>query len=135
MDLKKGDTGWEEFRHCKRKARYVDRPHHGVALRSYRCRFCEGWHLTHKPRSGRQRLDMNQMTPKQQYEARKAERQKLKDLDYQVRQATEQLMMMDMMDRFVTAAERIADALEKPQVQTSNLVFDPNSASGFKVAI
>lgn len=51
------------------------------------------------------------MTPKEQYEARKAERQKLKDMDYQLRQLTEQLMMMDMMDRFVTATERIADAL------------------------
>lgn len=55
------------------------------------------------------------MTPKEQYEARKAERQKLKDMDFQVRARTEQLMMLDMMDRFVTAAERIADALERPQ--------------------
>jgi len=53
------------------------------------------------------------MTPKEQYEARKAERNKLKDMDHQVRGRTEQLMMLDMMDRFVTAAERIADALEK----------------------
>jgi hypothetical protein len=74
------------------------------------------------------------MTPKQQYEARKAERQKLKDLDYQARQATEQLMIMDMFDRFVTAAERIADSLEKPQVTASSLIPDPNSASGFRVA-
>lgn len=56
------------------------------------------------------------MTPKEQYEARKAERNNLKDLDYQVRQRTEQLMMLDMLDRFVTAAERIADALEPVQV-------------------
>ncbi|MGM5018752.1 hypothetical protein [Tardiphaga sp. 367_B4_N1_1] len=67
------------------------------------------------------------MTPKQQYEARKAERAKLKDLDYQTRQRSEQLMTLDMLDRFVTAAERIADALEKPQVSASNLTFDPNS--------
>jgi len=74
------------------------------------------------------------MTPKQQYEARKAERQKLQDMDDEVRKRTEPLLMLDMLDRFVTAAERIADALERPQVQASNLVYDPNSASGFKVA-
>ena len=55
------------------------------------------------------------MTPKEQYEARRAERNKLKDMDFQVRQRTETLMMMDMLDRFVTAVERIADSL----VQTS----------------
>lgn len=53
------------------------------------------------------------MTPKEQYEARKAERNKLKDLDWQVRQRTEQAMMLDILDRFVTATERIADALER----------------------
>lgn len=53
------------------------------------------------------------MTPKEQYEARKAERKKLKDMDYQIRQRTEQEMMLDTLDRFVTAAERIADALER----------------------
>jgi hypothetical protein len=75
------------------------------------------------------------MTPKQQYEARKAERKKLADMDYQLRQRTEQAMMLDMLDRFVTAAERIADALERPQAAApSNLTFDPNSASGFRVA-
>lgn len=52
------------------------------------------------------------MTPKQQYEARKAERDKLKDLEGNVRSRTESLMMLDMFDRFVTATERIADALE-----------------------
>lgn len=51
------------------------------------------------------------MTPKQQYEARKAERNKLKDLDYQIRERTEQVMMLDMLDRFVTAVEIIADAV------------------------
>lgn len=74
------------------------------------------------------------MTPKQQYDARKAERKKLEEMDYQLRQRTEQGMMLDMLDRFVTAAERIADALERPQVTASNLTFDPNSASGFRVA-
>jgi hypothetical protein len=54
------------------------------------------------------------MTPKQQYEARKAERDKLKDMDYQIRQRTEQLMLLDTLDRFTTAVERIADAMQKP---------------------
>jgi hypothetical protein len=75
------------------------------------------------------------MTPKQQYEARKAERKKLEEMDHQIRQRTEQIMLLDMVDRFVTAAERIADALERPQLApVSGIVFDPNSASGFKVA-
>ena len=56
------------------------------------------------------------MTPKEAYEARKAERNKLKDMDALVRHKTESLMLLDMMDRFVSAAERIADALEGPQV-------------------
>jgi len=52
------------------------------------------------------------MTPKQKYEARKAEREKMKALDYQVRQREEQIATeLDMLDRFVTAVERIADAL------------------------
>lgn len=54
-----------------------------------------------------------EMTPKQQYDARKAERAKLKDLEYQAKQATETVMMMDMVDRFATALERIADAMER----------------------
>lgn len=53
------------------------------------------------------------MTPKQEYEARKAERAKLKDLEYQLRQRTESAMMLDMFDRFVTATERMADILER----------------------
>ena len=57
------------------------------------------------------------MTPKQQYEARKAERKKLADMDYQLQHRTEQGMTLDMLDRFVTAVERIADSLERsPQV-------------------
>jgi hypothetical protein len=52
------------------------------------------------------------MTPKEEYEARKAEREKLKTLDRHVIDRTEQIMTLDMLDRFVTAAERIADALE-----------------------
>lgn len=58
------------------------------------------------------------MTPKERYEARKAERRKLADMDYQLRQRTEQAMMLDMLDRFVTAVERIADALE-PDVRVA----------------
>lgn len=53
------------------------------------------------------------MTPKQLYEARKSERAKLKDLEYHAKQATEMVMMLDIFDRFVTATERIADALER----------------------
>lgn len=51
------------------------------------------------------------MTPKEQYEARKAERKKLADMDMHLRARTEQAMMLDMMDRFVTAVEQIAVAL------------------------
>lgn len=64
------------------------------------------------------------MTPKEQYEARKAERKKLADMDLQIRQRTEQAMTLDMLDRFVTAAERIADALERPQLPP--LALGPN---------
>jgi hypothetical protein len=53
------------------------------------------------------------MTPKEQYEARKAERDKLKDMDLMMRQRTEMTMTLDMVDRFVTAVERIADAMER----------------------
>lgn len=69
------------------------------------------------------------MTPKQQYDARKAERKKLEEMDYQLRQRTEQGIMLDTFDRFVTAVERIADALERPQATatTFNPVFGPNT--------
>lgn len=77
------------------------------------------------------------MTPKERYEARKAERkeraEKMHD-NYMARKAAEEADMLDMLDRFVTAAERIADALERPVLMPSNLTFDPNSASGFRVA-
>ena len=52
------------------------------------------------------------MTPKEQYESRKAERNKLATMDEQIRKRSEQLAMLDMLDRFVTATERIANALE-----------------------
>lgn len=53
-----------------------------------------------------------ELTPKQQYEARKAERKKLAEMDANVRAKTETVILLDMVDRFVTAAERIADAME-----------------------
>lgn len=53
------------------------------------------------------------MTAKEQYDARKAEREKLKNLDAELRDRTETLMMLDMLDRFVTATERIAAAVER----------------------
>lgn len=52
------------------------------------------------------------MTPKEAYEARKAERKKLSDMDYQLQKRTEEGMMLDTFDRFVTAVERIADVME-----------------------
>jgi hypothetical protein len=52
-------------------------------------------------------------TPKEQYEARKAARDKLRDMDVLIEQRTSQVMVLDMLDRFVMAAERIADAMEK----------------------
>ena len=56
----------------------------------------------------------NQLTPKQQYEERKAARQKLADMDLQVKQKTETILLLDMLDRFVTAVEIIADKLSQP---------------------
>jgi hypothetical protein len=52
------------------------------------------------------------MTPKEQYEARKVERKARVHLDQQARERIESADILDMIDRFVTAAERIADALE-----------------------
>lgn len=51
-------------------------------------------------------------TPKEQYEARKAERAKLKDMDAEIESRLSQIMMLDMLDRFVVAVERIADGLD-----------------------
>lgn len=48
------------------------------------------------------------MTPKEQYEARKSGRRE-KRMDSNTKDAE----MIDMVDRFVTAVERIADAMEK----------------------
>lgn len=69
----------------------------------------------------------NSTTPKEQYEARKAERKRLRETDYQTQKRGEEDMMLDCFDRFATALERIADALERPKVSTSNLVFNPGS--------
>jgi hypothetical protein len=63
--------------------------------------------------------EQSSMTPKEAYEARKAERAKLRDLEYQAKQREEQVMTLDMLDRFVTAVERIADALDKPKFMAS----------------
>ena len=49
------------------------------------------------------------MTPKEQYEARKAERAKLKDMDSRHRKRTQEYMLLDLLDRFVTAVEQIAE--------------------------
>lgn len=56
------------------------------------------------------------MTPKEQYEARKAERNKLRDMDVEFQRRTETLMLLDMLDRFVTATERIADAMTEKRL-------------------
>jgi hypothetical protein len=55
--MKQGDPGWEEYRGCTRKHRYADEPVLGRDYfagwaRHYRCNFCQGWHLTSKPRTG-----------------------------------------------------------------------------------
>lgn len=54
------------------------------------------------------------MTPKEQYEARKAERLKRKELEEELgrRHDEREAFYEDMMDRFVTAIERIADGIE-----------------------
>ena len=52
------------------------------------------------------------MTAKEQYEARKAERAKLKDMDVLLKENTSDVMILDILDRFVTAVERIADTME-----------------------
>jgi len=50
-----------------------------------------------------------QLTPEQQYEARKAERERLKAMDLQTRERASIAMMLDMLDRFVTAVERMTE--------------------------
>lgn len=66
-------------------------------------------------RPGAEREQGKPMTPKEQYEARKAERKaKLADQRYRESEAAKKdTEFMDMLDRFVTAVERIADAREE----------------------
>ncbi len=58
------------------------------------------------------------LTPKQQYEARKAERKKrIEAREYLSESQDESDQMIDMLDRFVTAIERIADHLTTRNLQ------------------
>jgi hypothetical protein len=55
------------------------------------------------------------MTPKEAYEARRAERKaRMSDTSFRVgsSSAEKEAELFDMLDRFVTAVERIADAME-----------------------
>lgn len=59
---KRSDPDWEEHRACKRKIRYPEPPTDRAAwLRPYRCRFCDGWHVTSKPRTGRDKARHHEM--------------------------------------------------------------------------
>lgn len=71
--------------------------------------------------------DGETMTPKEQYEARKAERKKLENMDLQFKQRTESLMLLDMLDRFVVAVECIADTLERDQLYKYSRPVMPQS--------
>jgi hypothetical protein len=62
------------------------------------------------------------MTPK---DARKAEREKLQELDYQFKERTEAIMMLDMVDRFVMAVEKIADAMTAPKPMAAGIGYPP----------
>lgn len=53
------------------------------------------------------------MGSKEEYEARKAERKNRENLPYKEKADLENMDMVDLFDRFVTAVERIADSLEK----------------------
>lgn len=53
------------------------------------------------------------MTPKEQYEARKAERKRMAADRANVNERLETVALLDMLDRFVTAVECIADAYER----------------------
>jgi len=56
-----------------------------------------------------------ELTPKEKYEGRKAERESKRKLEEELgrHHDKKEAMMEDLIDRFVTAAERIADALER----------------------
>ncbi|MBN7763699.1 hypothetical protein JYP52_21405 [Nitratireductor aquibiodomus] len=67
------------------------------------------------------------MTPKQQYERRRAEREaKLRASETRYGRPDvideKDVEITDLMDRFVTAAERIADALEAQSAPTAEMV-------------
>jgi len=53
------------------------------------------------------------LTPKQQYEARKAARKEQRDRGAIANPMENEYMMLDFLDRFVTAVERIADTMER----------------------
>ncbi|XAI96570.1 hypothetical protein [Microcystis phage Mae-JY35] len=57
------------------------------------------------------------MTPKEQYEARKAERQRRRELPPHRNSVDREADMEELFDRFVTAVERIADALDARTLQ------------------
>lgn len=53
------------------------------------------------------------MTPKEAYEARKADRQKRREAKETLGHEQKDILIEETFDRFVTAVERIADALER----------------------
>lgn len=55
---------------------------------------------------------MSEMTPKQRYEARKAERDRRRQAKETLGHEQKDILMEEMFGRFITAVERIADALE-----------------------
>lgn len=63
----KGSPEWEEHRHCKRKTRFAEPPTGQPGwLRIYRCKFCGGFHLTSKPRTGRRKHQVIEHQPSPQ---------------------------------------------------------------------
>jgi hypothetical protein len=55
------------------------------------------------------------MTPKEAYEARRAERLKIRDMDKALLDRHAHMMALDCLDRIATAFERIADVMEHPR--------------------
>jgi hypothetical protein len=50
----RGEFGWARYRHCTRKTRYHEEPYSMPGwTHAYRCNFCEGYHITSKPKTGR----------------------------------------------------------------------------------
>lgn len=65
MDTDGQFADWERWQTCTRKKRFPEEPKFGEDyttgwMRHYRCRFCEGWHLTSKPRSGARKHEQMQ---------------------------------------------------------------------------